>query len=256
MWSWLALVAAGLTRPQMLVFGLLVSIVLLRKFSWRQNLAGASWTVILTFIVLAPMTLATSPSLPADVMLNNFHVQEGGGNDIALTTVSQTAYSVWPLVINVLHGATGIDRILTPSSEILVGPLTYQRTSQMLTIPALLLVSVALVLRRRSAIETGAYLPLVALGITSFLMLLTGMVATHFLLALPILLLCRRWMPNDAYLFVVGIWTVTTFVPWSGAWALSSQARTIRCSPLSTIPSPGSRRALCVGSLHHCCRGG
>ncbi len=70
--------------------------------------------------------------------------------------------------------------------------------------------------RRRAAIDSGGYLPLVALGISSFLMLLTGVVATHFLLALPFLLLCRRWMGSTAYLYVAAIWTVTTLVPMFG----------------------------------------
>jgi len=56
----------------------------------------------------------------------------------------------------------------------------------------------------------------VALGICSFLMLLTGVVATHFLLALPFLLLCRRWMGGVAYVYVAVIWTITTLVPMYG----------------------------------------
>ena len=57
---------------------------------------------------------------------------------------------------------------------------------------------------------------MVTLGIASFLMLLTGVVATHFLLALPFLLLCRRWIGTVAYIYVVTIWTLTTFVTMFG----------------------------------------
>lgn len=215
LWAWLALAAACLTRPQMVVFGLLLGIVLVRKFSWRENLPAISWAVVLTFLALIPFTLATSPSLPVDIMLNNFHVQEAGGNAASLTTVSQDAYSVWPLVTYVVGGATGAARAFTPSSTVLVGSLTYQLLSQILTVAALLAIAGAL-LRRRATAEPGAYLPLVALGIASFLMLLTGIVATHFLLALPFLLLCRRWMGNVAYFYVAAIWTVSTFVPMYG----------------------------------------
>ena len=214
--AWIALALACLTRPQMLVFGLLLGIVFLRKFTWRQSVTALSWTIILIFLVLSPLTLATSPSLPVDIMLNNFHIQEAGGNEVALTTVSQDAYSIWPLVTYVAHGASGLARAFTPSSAALVGSLTYQRLSQILTIAAILSVSAALVFRRRAAIDSGGYLPLVALGISSFLMLLTGVVATHFLLALPFLLLCRRWMGSTAYLYVAAIWTVTTLVPMFG----------------------------------------
>jgi hypothetical protein len=86
---------------------------------------------------------------------------------------------------------------------------------QLLTLAAMLLIVGALMTRKRSAHE-GAYLPFLALGITSFLMLLTGVVATHFLLALPFLLLCRRWMGGTAYYYIAAIWTVTTFVPMFG----------------------------------------
>jgi hypothetical protein len=216
LWAWLALTAACLTRPQMLVFALVIGIVFLRKFSWTENLVAMSWTVIVTFIVLAPLTFATSPSLPVDIMLNNVRIQQGGGNAVVLTTVSQDAYSIWPLVTYLVDGASGQQRAFTPSSTILVGPLSYQRLSQILTLAALLFVSAALLFRKRAAIDSGGYLPLVALGIASFLMLLTGVVATHFLLALPFLLLCRRWMGTVAYLYAAVIWTVTTLVPMFG----------------------------------------
>jgi hypothetical protein len=200
----------------MVVFGLLIGIVLVRKFSWRENLSALSWTGVLAFLALIPFTLATGPSLPVDILLNNFHVQEAGGNAAALTTVSQDAYSVWPLVTYLVNGASGTARAFTPSSTLLVGTLTYQRLSQILTVAALLAVAGALLARRRTNAEPGGYLPLVALGIASFLMLLTGIVATHFLLALPFLLLCRRWMGGVAYYYVAVVWTITTFVPMYG----------------------------------------
>jgi hypothetical protein len=216
LWAWLALAAACLTRPQMLVFGLLLGIVFLRKFSWRENLSAISWTVALTFLVMVPLTLATSPSLPVDITLNNFRVQEAGGNDPQLTTVSQGAYSIWPLVTYLVHGASGLQRAFTPSSALLVGDLTYQRVSQILTVAAMLLVSATLMFRKRATFESGGYLPLVTIGIASFLMLLTGVLTTHFLLALPFFLLCRRWMSTPAYFYVAAIWTVTTLVPMFG----------------------------------------
>ena len=223
--AWIALAAGTLTRPQMIVFAFLLGIVLLRKFSWRQSLAALSSTVIVFFLALAPFTLATSPSLPTDVLLNNFAVQEGGGNEVALTTVSQDAYSIWPLVTYVVNGASGMARAFTPSSSLLVGSLTYQRVSQVLTLAALLLVSGVLLLRKRDANESGGYLPWVTLGIASFLMLLTGIVATHFVLALPFLLMCRRWMGGSGYVYIAAIWTVTTLVPMFGDMGvvLSSQ---------------------------------
>jgi len=219
-WAWSALAAACLTRPQMLVFGVLLAIVLLRKFTWMRSMVALSWTTILTFLALAPFTLATSPSLPVDIMLSTFRIQEGGGNDASLTTVSQDAYSVWPLVTYFAQGIGGLGRAFTPSSTLLIGSVTYQRLSQILVVVAILLVSAALLLQRQTALQAGSYLPLVALGITSFLMLLTGIVATHFVLALPFLLLSYRWMGKVAFVYVIVIWTVTTFVPMYGDMGL------------------------------------
>src|SRR6185437_10978416 len=64
MWAWFALAIACLTRPQMIVFGLVLGVVFLRKFTWREKLPALSWAVILTFLAMLPLTLATSPSLP------------------------------------------------------------------------------------------------------------------------------------------------------------------------------------------------
>ena len=218
-WAWLALTAALLTRPQMIVFGLVLGLVFIRKFSWRENLTALSWTGIVTFLALLPLTMATSPSLPVDVMLNNFRIQEGGGNATALSPVSNGGLSIWPLVTYLAHGASGISRTFAANSDFVVGHLTYHRLSLILTLGAMLLVGIWLLLRRRSGFEVGAYLPIVALGITSFLMLITGVVATHFLLALPFLLLCRPWMNTIAYLYVIAIWTLTTLVPMYGEMA-------------------------------------
>ena len=215
-WAWLAIAAACLTRPQMVAFGLLLGAAFLKKFTWRENLAALSWTVIAVFVALVPLTLSTSPSLPVDVMVHVFHVQEAGGNQASLTTVSQSAYSIWPLVTYVFHGASGVYRAYTPSATPLIGTVTYQGASQVLTVLAMLVVTAALLLRKRTAIESGGYLPLVAVGVTSFLMLLTGLVATHFLLALPLLLLCRRWMDSLAYCFVAAVWSIATLVPMFG----------------------------------------
>src|SRR5206468_3005599 len=146
---WGALVAGLLTRPQMVVFGFLLGLVFLRKFSWRRNMRALSWTTILTFIFLAPLTLRSSPSLPIDILIHNLQVQQGGGNSASLTTVSQDAYSIWPLVTYLAQGASGLGRSFTQSSASLIGPLTYQRFGQLLTGVALLVVAAVIASRRR-----------------------------------------------------------------------------------------------------------
>jgi len=216
LWAWLTLVAACLTRPQIFVFGLILGIVFLRKFSWRQNLWAVSWTVILIFVVLAPLTLATSPSLPIDVALANVRNQQAGGNPAVFFPVSFDAYSIWPLVTYLAHGASGLLRMFTTSSTSLIGSVTYQGASQFLTLGAALFVCAAVLIRTSSTKRPGAYLPFVALGISSFLMLVTGSLATYFLLAIPFLLLSRPWMGTLAYFYVVIAWTITTLVPMFG----------------------------------------
>jgi len=118
--------------------------VFLRKFDWRRNASAVSWTVILVFLGLAPLTLNTSASLPIDIMRNVFQIQEAGGNEVVLTTVSQDAYSVWPLITYLVHGASGLQRAFTPSSTVLIGPVTYLRLSQVLTLSAMLIVGAVL----------------------------------------------------------------------------------------------------------------
>lgn len=211
--AWLALAAGCLTRPQMLVFGLLLGAVFFRKFPWRENVVSLSVTVITAFIALVPFMLATSPSLPIDIFLNVAHVEQGGGNQASLTTVSQDAYSIWPLVTYFARGASSLDRLFLPSQEALVGSLTYQTAGQLLTGALLAFLVGVLLLKKRADLDAGGYIPAVAIGIAGFLMLLTGIVSTHFLLALPLLVLCRRWMDPIAYLYVVTTWTASTLIP-------------------------------------------
>lgn len=133
-----------------------------------------------------------------------------------MTTVSQGAYSIWPLLTYLSHGVTGLQRVYTQSANSLVGPLSYQHAGQLLTGLALLLVMAALLVRSRRSLDSGGYLPLVTLGMTAFLMLLTGIVSTHFLLALPLFVLLWRWTRGPAYWFIVIAWSVTTFVTMYG----------------------------------------
>jgi hypothetical protein len=214
--AWLALAAATMTRPQMIVFAFIVGIIFLRKFTWRENLSAISIAVIATFVAILPMTLGTSPSLPVDITLNNFRIHQQAGNTALLSPVSLGGYSVWPLVTYLVAGQLGSARVFVASSEILAGGLTYQQVSQILTVLALVIVGVLLWLRRKSDFEGGGYLPQVALAISLFLMLVTEVVGTHFLLALPFLILCRRWMTAPAFWFVIIAWTVTTFVAMYG----------------------------------------
>jgi hypothetical protein len=218
--AWMALGIATLTRPQMLVFAFLVGLILVRRFTIRQNANGFAWVVIVLFLVIAPITLQTSPSLPVDFMKNILLVQEFGGNEPAFTTVSLDAYSIWPLVTLLAAGQHGLNRIFYPSDTALMGSLTYHNVGQIMAIGVLMLAAIAILLRSKATSEAGGYLPGVALGVTGFLMLLTGIGSPHFVLALPFILLCRKWMSGLVYYSVTAVWTVTTLVPMYGILAI------------------------------------
>ena len=203
----------------MLFFGLLLGVVLVRKFPWRENVLAISWTVIVAFLALVPLTLATSPSLPIDNLLHTFGAHEGGAAGLP-NAVSQDAYSVWPLVEYFMQGVTGFHQVFNPNNAAVLGPLTFQRLSLILTIAVLFAVAGVLLFRKEATNGPGSYLPYLAVGITAVLMLLFGLIATHFLLALPILLLVRRWIGNTAYFYVVVTWTITTFVTMYGDMGL------------------------------------
>src|SRR5437764_7113081 len=102
----------------------------------------------------------------------------------------------------------------------LLGSLTYPTLGQLMTTAILLFAAFLVALRSAKGAERGGYLPGIALGSTGFLMLLTGIGSPHFLLALPFILLCRKWLNGVAYYSIVGVWTVTTLVPMYGILAV------------------------------------
>ena len=61
---------------------------------------------------------------------------------------------------------------------------------------------------------------MVAFGISGFLMFATGLAATHFILALPFILLSRPWLSSGAYYSIVAGWTLTTLLAMYGILAV------------------------------------
>ncbi|MGH2405163.1 MAG: hypothetical protein ACRDGN_11960 [bacterium] len=215
--AWLALAAGALTRPQTLVPAFLLGVIFLRKFSPKENAEAMAWTIIVTFVLLGPLSLAISPSLWVDTLAYQLFVQEAGGNEAAMTVVSLDAYNIWALVTQFAGMATGLARFQFPSGSGLIGALTYLRASEILVMLVLLGTGLALLLRRGTAVKPGTYLPLLALGTAGFLVLKTGLAASHFVIALPFLLLCRDAVGRPGWYAMVGIWTVTTLVSMYGS---------------------------------------
>ncbi len=220
-WAWLALVATGLTRPQMLVPAFLLGLVFLRNFSFKQNLHAITWSVIITFLAMAPFALAYGPSMPLDLLRNDLQVQEAGGNEPELTTVSLDTYSIWPLADLFASGTAGLDRFTERSATPFIGRFSYQRISQLLTAGVVLVTAAFVLFHRRSSHSLDDYFPLLAVGTVGFLMFMTGLAATHFLLGLPLLILCRRALGSIVYCWCVGIWTMTTLVAMYGGFGFS-----------------------------------
>lgn len=214
--AWLGIGAAVLTRPQMLVPAFLLALVLLRRFPLQDNARAASWTVIGASLLLAPMTLAISPSLPVDILLNQFHFQESGGNEASQRIVSLGAYSIWPVLTNVFAGAHGLARFHQPSGSSLLGPLTYQQAGSILTAATVLACAALILLRRGARGEPAGYLLPLALGTGAFLMLKTGLASTHFIIGLPLIILCAGAVRGRIYYPVVATWSLLALVAMYG----------------------------------------
>lgn len=218
--AWLALGIGSLTRPQMLVLGVLVGVLLLRKFPLRTNVMALSWTVIAIFLSLIPFTIATSPSLPVDLMTEVFRVQALGGNEKVLTTVSLDVYSFWPLVTLLVSHQSGLARILFPSDSPLFGSVTYHQVGLLVALVIVVGAVVLLATRSKAKLLAGGYLPIVAFGFAGFLMFTPGLAATHFVLALPFILLCAPWLRVTSYIAMVAGWTITTLLAMYGILAV------------------------------------
>ncbi|MEX2391799.1 MAG: hypothetical protein WD904_09435, partial [Dehalococcoidia bacterium] len=214
--SWLSLAACALTRPQMIVPVFLLAMVLFKLFPLSQNLRSGAWTVIVVSLVLAPFSLAISPSLPIDILWNQFYFQEAGGNEAAQTIVSLGAFSIWPLVTAVAEGATGQERFHHLAADPLIDPLTYQRISSLLAGSIVLIAAGVILFRGRKEGPAGYLLP-VAIGTVGFFITKTGLAATHMLIVLPFLILCIGRVRTPSFWAMITVWSLTTLVPmWGG----------------------------------------
>lgn len=220
--AWFALALAALNRPQLLAPTFLLGLLYLRKFSLRENLYSVSWSVIATFLLLTPFTLALSPSLPVDVWLHNFRVQNPSNPEVGkYFPGSIDAFNIWPIISRFTEGFSGQQRFWFPSTMHLVGPFTYSEMANVLTFGMLLLIAVFLVAKHRLILLEGRYIIFIALGILAFLLLRTGTASPHFILALPLVFLSWRSLSNFVYLSVTTILTATTLISVYGGFSLA-----------------------------------
>jgi len=211
-WSWLFLILAAFSRIQMLVPALLIGIYLLKSHSLKENIRAISYSIVVMFLLLGPLSLQIGPTLWVDVILNALRLHVASGNGVWATLVSWNALSIWPMVTLLVSGQTGVNRIFYPATNKLVGSITYLQMGTYLFV-GIIMVAVALIwFSRRLTVKPDSYLMMVALGTMGLFMLNTGSPAYHFIPVIALVILLRKSMSNSEYFTVVGILTFTTAV--------------------------------------------
>jgi hypothetical protein len=148
------------------------------------------------------------------------------------------------------YGQSGLARIFYPSDSPLIGSITYHQAGLAIAFIVLTIAIVMLAVRSRSNLEAGAYLPVVAFGVSGFLMFVTGLAATHFLLALPFILLSRPWLSARGYYAIVTGWTLTTLIAMYGILAVNLPRADYLHAPLFGEHAPLRSVTSFVGDLY------
>ncbi|MDR7548214.1 MAG: hypothetical protein QN149_13155 [Armatimonadota bacterium] len=207
--AWLLLILTALTRPQLLVFTLILGVFILRSCPWKRNAYALSWAIVVAFVLVFPLLVDLGPNFPIIHLRNLFFLQVAGGNEPELTTVSLDAYSLWPLVTAVLGKATELSRFTFPAFTPIINGLTYAQIANIL-FGVLVLLILGIMIIWRGEMNCADLRLLLALGTISFLMLKTGLAGMHFVIALPFLVLTYPAVPRPAFIVMVGSWTITT----------------------------------------------
>ncbi|MFI5283094.1 MAG: hypothetical protein ACHQ0J_08190 [Candidatus Dormibacterales bacterium] len=211
--AWLMLLGAAYTRPQMFVLAFLLGAMYLRKFGALRNLRSLSWTVIVFFIFLAPFALTISPSLPFDWVARTLTYHFGNGQaDVPYLGTSPGYYSIWTLPLLLVNGQHGLDRMWSPSTQHLLGSLTYGQVGAALSVSFLLVVGATLLLVRRLSAQPGQYLPVVAFGMLGWLMFTPGLISRYFVYAVVGIILCRQVFSTTGYVYALAVLTTITLV--------------------------------------------
>ena len=219
--AWVSLAAAAYTRPQMLVLAFLLGTVYLRKFPPRQSVQAIAWTVILTFIAIAPFALSISPSMPIDYIERTLIFHFGNGQaDLPYLGVSPGYYSIWTLPLLLVSGQHNLGRMWSPSTQQLFGSLTYGQVGAGASVLFLIALAAVILLRRTVTQKPGQYLPFLAFGMLGWLMVTPGLISRYFVYAIVLIILCRKVFSTPQYLWVLAPLTVVTCVTAYGHLAL------------------------------------
>jgi hypothetical protein len=211
--AWLMLAAAAFTRPQMLVVAFLLGLVYLRKFETKRNLSAISWTVIVSWMFLAPFALAISPSVPIDYVSRILAYHIGNGQaDVAYLGISPGNFSVWTLPLLFINGLHELLRMWSPSTVPLAGSVTYGQVGAVVSVMVLLAVGATIFLRRQVSTQPGQYLPLVAFGLFAWLIVTPGLISRYIVYAIVAVILCRGAFSGAGYVFAVTVLTVVALI--------------------------------------------
>jgi len=204
--AWTAALLTSMTRDQMIAPTLLLALFFLRKFSFGTNICSLSWSIITTFLIVAPFSLAESPTLPLDVHVHAYLFHVLALNDRWSNPVSWGALSLWTLVARVAGGLSGLDRLSLPAMELHVGGLTYWQLANYAFTGLALACAVAVVLR------PSLYLHLLAVITLGLFLVKTSFAAFHLIPAVALVIASRRTLGPSAYYLVVGILSATIFL--------------------------------------------
>jgi hypothetical protein len=175
-----------------------------------------SWAVVVFFVVVSPLLIGVSPSLPVDYVSHIIGFQVGARqSDPSSLAISPALYSIWTLPLLFHNGQHGMDRMWYPRSADVFGSITYGQASEVLTVAFLLVVGTLLVLRR-SDHSLSRQLPLVALGMLGWLMVGDSLISRYLLYGLVLIILCVNSYRSTQYLLSVAWLTFVVFVTsWS-----------------------------------------
>jgi hypothetical protein len=211
--AWLMLAGAAYTRPQMFVLAFLLGALYLRKFGASRNLTAMAWAVIVSFLFIVPIALAISPSVPIDWVTRTLFYHFGNGQaDVPYLGTSPGYYSIWTLPLLLVNGQHGLDRMWSPSTQHLLGSLTYGQVGTALSVLFLLGVGATLFVVKRLSTVPGQYLPVVAFGLFGWLMFTPGLISRYFLYGVVGIILCRQVFSTAGYLYALTVLTAITLV--------------------------------------------
>lgn len=212
--AWSSVLLAAMTRQQMIVPGFLLALYLVRSFRLSENARSLAMSIGVVFVMLAPLSLMISPSLPLDVHVHAYLFHLVGENDRWSNPVSWSALSLWTFAAAAVNGLSGLDRFTHSAMELQIGPLTYWRLGNYSSAALVLGASAAILFRPKS------YLVALASATLGFFLLKTSFAAFHLIPALALTVLTKEPIGSRACYVGVGVLTTTVLLSMYGMAAV------------------------------------